>query len=74
MAKLGVQTDIALARLAMDYVLIPPTSGCAFRSNRSGWLSLTSPFQEDRGCCRFSWSFEWRSVSGTDLAKSRSML
>ena len=49
MAKLGVQTDIALARLAMDYGLIPPAGGGAFRSNRSGWLSLTSPFEEDGG-------------------------
>ncbi|MBN7137684.1 hypothetical protein A7A76_23595 [Lysobacter enzymogenes] len=37
MAKLGVQTDIALARLAMDCGLIPPAGdGGAFRSNRSG--------------------------------------
>lgn len=36
MAKLGVQTDIALARLAMDCGLIPPAGdGGAFRSNRS---------------------------------------
>lgn len=37
MAKLGVQTDIALARLAMDGGLIPPAGdGGAFRSSRSG--------------------------------------
>ncbi|ROU08955.1 response regulator [Lysobacter enzymogenes] len=37
MAKLGVQTDIALARLAMDCGLIPPAGdGGVFRSNRSG--------------------------------------
>lgn len=37
MFKLGVQTDIALARLAMDCGLIPPAGdGGAFRSNRSG--------------------------------------
>ena len=37
MFKLGVQTDIALARLAMDCGLIPPAgAGGAFRSNRFG--------------------------------------
>lgn len=37
MFKLGVQTDIALARLAMDCGLIPPAGdGGTFRSNRSG--------------------------------------
>ncbi|WP_394540277.1 hypothetical protein PRJ39_06650 [Lysobacter enzymogenes] len=74
MAKLGVQTDIALARLAMGCGLIPPAGGGAFRSNRAGWLSLTSTFEEDRGCRQVFVVIRMEGVSGIDLAKSRSML
>lgn len=50
MAKLGMQANIALARLAINCGLIPLAGGGAFRSNRCDCLSPTSTFAEERGC------------------------